>query len=292
MKHEKQSKLLHQVEPEAELGFDPIRRLTKDMKEAAKSFTINEVQYLVTYYYQQQENRKMSGNQVRALSASEQPCLLLKWLEDQTRSLESRIKLALDIWTDNHPVGVWCKSIYGIGPIITAGLLAHINLKKAAVRDGVARTPLASDLWSYAGLANKEWLPKTKRPWNAELKTLCYKAGECFVKFSNNPKCFYGHLYRQRKDLETARNERGEFAEQAKLKLEKFKIGKNTDAYAAYSIGKLPPAHIHARARRYAVKIFLAHFYMRLFEHEFGKPAPAPYAISILGHGHMILPPE
>lgn len=230
----------------------------------------------------------MAANQVLALTARENPCEVLGWLKSQTSGLESRIKGALDVWTDNHPVGQWCKGLYGVGPIITAGLLAHIDLKKASVRDGATRTPLASDIWAFAGLANVEWKKGQKRPHNAELKTLCYKIGECFVKFSNHKDCFYGHIYRQRKELEQARNEQFAFAEQAKAKLEKFNIGKTTDAYAAYSIGKLPPAHVHARARRYAVKLFLAHFYEKSYFHAFGHECPAPYAIAILGHGHRI----
>ena len=59
-------------------------------------------------------------------------------------------------------------------------------------------------------------------------------------------------------------------------KLEKYKIGKTTDAYKAYSVGKLPPAHIHARAKRYAVKMFISHLHEIWYEVELGKPAPVP----------------
>ncbi len=38
-----------------------------------------------------------------------------------------------------------------------------------------------------------------------------------------------------------------------------FNIGKSTEAYGHYSTGHLPPAPIDARARRWTVKLFLAH---------------------------------
>ena len=100
----------------------------------------------------------------------------------------------------------------------------------------------------------QEWLPKAKRPWNAALKTLCWKIGESFVKVSGNPGDFYGKLYAQRKLIEEQRNAAGAFAGQAAAKLKKFKIDKTTIAYQHYAAGKLPPAHIHARAKRWAVK--------------------------------------
>jgi hypothetical protein len=82
------------------------------------------------------------------------------------------------------------------------------------------------------------------------------------------------------------------YAEQAKAVLEKKKIGKTTDAYAAYSIGKLPPAHIHARAKRYAVKLFLAHLHEVWYTKHFGEAPPKPYPIAILGHAHYLAPPQ
>ena len=58
------------------------------------------------------------------------------------------------------------------------------------------------------------------------------------------------------------------------------KIGKDTDAIKSYRVGKLPPAHIHARAKRYAVKLFLAHFHETGYRLHYGTEPPAPYPIS------------
>ena len=78
----------------------------------------------------------------------------------------------------------------------------------------------------YAGMDPRStWEKGQKRPWNAQLKVLCWKLGESFVKVSGNEKAFYGRIYKERKALEMAKNEAGEYAAQAAAKLEKFKIG-------------------------------------------------------------------
>ena len=137
-----------------------------------------------------------------------------------------------------------------------------------------------------------EWRKGEKRPWNAALKTLCWKIGESFVKVSGREGDFYGQLYLRRKQYEQARNDSGALADQAARKLERFNIGKETDAYKAYAVGKLPPAHIHSRAKRWAVKLFLAHYHHVAWTLATGTPPPKPYVISVMGHADFIAPPN
>jgi len=261
------------------ITLTPVARLKRDVAAVASGMSGHEARFLVDAYYQMQEDRLRAQGRLRALSEAE-PNAVLSWLEDQSSVLESQIKRALDKYTDGHPVGRWLKEITGIGPVIAAGLLAHID---------ITRCPTAGHIWRYAGLdPTSTWEKGEKRPWNASLKVLCFKAGECFVKVQNNENDVYGKLYRQRKDLEIAKNEAGAFAEQAAKALAGKKYDKSTEAYKAYASGKLPPAHIHARARRYAVKIFLSHLHAYWYEVATGNAAPKPYAIAILGHAHMI----
>ncbi len=263
-----------------EIHDEVAARLNKDLREAAKKLTKGEARYLVDLYYTIQDYRKATNNQLR----SDEPGELLAWFGGQHGLLERHIKTALDIYTTEHPIGAWCKSITGIGPVIAAGLLAHIDIEKAKT---------AGAIWRFAGLdPSSTWGKGEKRPWNARLKVLCWKIGESFVKVSNKPDDFYGKIYRDRKDQEIKANEAGAFKEQAEAILAKKKIGKDTDAYAAYSQGKLPPAHIHARAKRYAVKLFLSHLFEKWYVHHYGKPAPEPYCFAHLGHVHKIEPPE
>jgi hypothetical protein len=161
-------------------------------------------------------------------------------------------------------------------------MLAHID---------ITRAPVAGSIWKFAGLdGTTEWGKGQKRPFNASLKTLCWKLGESFVKVSANPNDFYGQIYLQRKDLETERNEAGSYADSCAEILKKKNFSKSTDAYKAYITGKLPKGHIHARAKRYAVKLFLSHLHEVWRKHE-GLPVPDTYPIAHLGHVHKIDPP-
>jgi len=265
--------------------LEPVQRLTKDMRVAARSMGRQEIRYLVDGYYTLQEYRKAVAGQIRAMSESSEPTLLLEWMLRQMEILEGQIKGAMDAWTETHPVGRWSKSITGIGPIISAGLLAHIDITKA---------PHVGHVWAFAGLtADATWDKGTKRPWNAELKTLCaFKIGESFVKVQNNERDFYGHLLRAKKDALVAANERGDYSDAAAAKLRDVKIGKATEAYKHYAAGHLPPAHVHARARRWVVKLFLSHWHHVAYETEYGVAPAKPYPIALLGHADYIPPPN
>jgi len=247
-------------------------------------FTGAEFRYYVDLYYQLQEYRKAGGNQEKAaIRQNEPPGDFAKQIHGELRKLEMGIQVYLDEATDLLPVARWAKSIAGIGPVIAAGLMAHIDIERA---------PTVGHIWRFAGLdPTLKWEKKTKRPWNAALKVLCWKIGESFVKVSGNAADIYGQVYLTRKEQETARNAAGEYADQAKAILEQRKIGKDTEAYGHYSGGKLPPAQIHARAKRYAVKLFLSHYHHVAYLDRYGCEPPKPYVFSILGHGHYIAPP-
>jgi hypothetical protein len=259
-----------------------IRRLDRDLVRAAATLSEQEARFLVDAYYISQEDRKRANNQVRAMA--EEPHALVGWLATQSETLEGQIKRALESYSDGHPAGQWMKSIFGIGPVIAAGLLAHID---------ITMCPTVGHIWRYAGYdPETKWEKKTKRPWNASLKTLCWKIGQSFMKFSGNEDCVYGAVYKQRKAYEIARNERGDNADRAAKILTERKYDKTTEAYKAYSVGKLPPAHIDAQARRYAVKLFLSHLHLVWFYlHNNAVPAK-PYAIGHMDHTHFIPPPN
>ena len=93
-------------------------------------------------------------SQVRSLQKSNEPYNVTVWLGKQASVLEDRNKKILDIYTENHPVGSWLRSIKGIGPVLAAGLIANIDIKQA---------PTAGHIWSYAGLdPTAKWLSSTE----------------------------------------------------------------------------------------------------------------------------------
>lgn len=128
-------------------------------------------------------------------------------------------------------------------------------------------------------------------PYNKNMKVLMYKIGHSFLLCKNKPDSLYGRLYKERFDLETAKNENGDYADQAAQILATKNFNKSTDAYKAYSQGKLPKAHIMQRCQRYVTKLFISHLYEAAYWNKYGKQAPLPYALCFLeGHSDYIGP--
>ena len=267
-----------------ELGLDPLVRLSRDLKNAADSLGPEEARFLVDYYYTLQDARTTADNVVRASRSNEnEPHEIISWLAGNARGLENTVKSVLGVYSDSQIPGEWAMSITGIGPVISAGLLAHIDIEKA---------PTVGHIWSFAGLNPEQvWGKGEKRPWNAKLKTLCWKIGESFVKFKNHPNSTYGRYYDERKLYEQQKNEAGEYSERAAAKLKTTNITK-PEFRKIYEAGKLPDGHIHASAKRWVVKLFLAHFHHVYYESHFGTPPPKPYIIDRGNHAHIIAPPN
>ena len=256
--------------------YEPIVRASRDL-------ALTDVRFATDLYYQIQEYRKATANQKRESESAQEPGSLIDWTLDSMGTIEKSIKASLSKFSDGSEVGRWATSLTGIGPVLSAGLLAHIDIERA---------PTAGHIWSFAGLdPSKRWEKGKKRPWNARLKTLCWKIGDSFVKFSNHEECFYGHFYRERKAIEVSRNESDEYAEIARLTLEE-RTFKNKAVRAVYEGGKLPDGRIDLRARRWAVKLFLAHWHHVAYEVWRGEPPPRPYVLAQQGHAHYIAPPN
>lgn len=259
-----------------------LKQLRSDLIEASASLGPREIRYLVDVYYQLQEYRKRAANQGRAGGEVEEPIGAVVLMLDQFRGMENAIKSALDKWTDNHPMGEWAKAHVGVGPVISAGLIAHIDPHRAKT---------AGAVWRFAGLdPTLEWNKGQKRPYNARLKVLCWKLGESFKKFHNHEGCFYGHEYERQKRVYVERNERGDYAERSAEVLETRNLGDNVTR-KAYEKGRYPDGRIDAMATRWAVKLFLSHFWEEWRRQE-GLEIVAPYPIAQLGHAHKIQAPE
>ena len=217
---------------------------------------------------------------------------------------------------------ITCNSIHGIGPVIAAGLLAHINVnpwkclrpgKKGDERcgpddrnpehEGCNHNPVrtAGGVWAFAGLdPNAVWRKGGVRPWNARLKVLAWKIGDSFMKQRNmkidgvttpHTKDFYGKIYVIDKAKRVKKNEAGGFAELAARALTERKI-KDKKLRATYESGRLPDGRIEQQAQRCAAKLFLSHYFEVAYECKFGERAPGPYSIEQQKRAHYIAPPN
>jgi hypothetical protein len=250
--------------------FEMLQKLNRDMRQAAKIMDRNSIRYMVDLYYMTQKMRKAANSQI--LSMEGEPNRILQWTFDSYEMVENNIKKALDTFTDEYYVGQWLKSITGIGPVISAGLMSRLDIRKAKV---------GTQFWSYCGLnPAKKWEKGQKCPWNMELKRLCFIIGDCFMKFHNHANDHYGKLYVLRKEEERLANEIKKFAEQAATSLREKNYGAETDARKWYEKGMLPPARIHMRAMRWCVKIFISHVHHVMYWDYFKKNPPVPYAFT------------
>jgi hypothetical protein len=129
-----------------------------------------------------------------------------------------------------------------------------------------------------------------KLPYNGRLKTLCWKMGESFVKVANKEGATYGAFYAQCKAEEVRKNEAGELKAQAAHELA-TKTFKKEDSVTKQRLlaGMLSDAHLHSRAKRKTVKLFLSH-YWTVGRQARGLPIREPYAKIILGHDGIIEP--
>jgi hypothetical protein len=270
----------------SEIGLGPnaaVQRLSSDLRTASETLSEAEARYLVQGYYNVQELRIRCDAQVRKLQEGGRPSLLIGWLGGQTRVLESQIKGALDRFGTHHRFGQWPRRVTGIGPVLAAGLIAHTEIE---------RLPTAGHLWSFAGLdPSKSWERGQKRPWNADLKVLAWKIGQSFMKLHNHPADIYGKVYKIQKDKYIERNDDGGFADNAAKALGTKRWRKDTEAFKAYSVGRLPAGHVDAMARRYAVKLFLAHYWAVSYRIHHDSEPPLPYPVVHMGHAHVIPPP-
>lgn len=258
----------------------PEEAMSRDLRRAAGTLKDREAAFLVKQFYAIQELRMSANLRREKATEAKVPHDIINWFFGRAENLEKQIALALDHYTRGHVMGGWLRGVYGIGPILAAGFLAHLDITKA---------PTVGHFWQFAGIAgsgNKPWNRGEKRPYNVQLRTLCWKAGQSFMKFSNRPECAYGGEYRRRKERLIARNETGGFAERAARFVEKHRYGKETEAYKTCLTGRVPPSDIDAMARQQAVKIFLSDLHAAWYEAHFDKPPPLPYPIAILGHAH------
>lgn len=145
-----------------------IVRLTRDLREAASTMTAREARFLVDIYYQIQRQRIRGGNQETASDSADEPHRLISWVREQQHTLEKSVRSAMDTYSDSQVIGRWSKTICGIGPITSAGLMAHIDIEKA---------PTFGHILRFAGLdPTCKWLNEAQV--NQIISDLEHKKGE------------------------------------------------------------------------------------------------------------------
>lgn len=218
------------------------------MKEEVTKGMENEVTILINQYYQIQKHRIALGNEVFAQEKNDKPNEFLSEIAGDMLLIETKIDKRIKKEVKAHPMYAWLKNVKGVGHIFAAGLVTYIDITKAQH---------ASSVWKYAGLA-----PEQKRKagqkldYNPDLKTLCWKISNSFVKTKGK--------YREIYDTSKAYY-------QVKFPNE-VKEGKVT---------KYTKGHINNMALRRTVKLFLSDFWAEWRRIE-GLEVSEPFAHRIL----------
>lgn len=138
--------------------MDKLKTSVIDMSAESK----DSIRILVDMYYQMQSLRIASDNRARAVaqgfdkSQDSNPPAAIIWSANQFRYMEKSTKELLATYTKTSKVGLWLNSIVGIGPCISAGLMAYYTVNE--------NMKSCSNFWTYAGLNdnNIPWLGTAK----------------------------------------------------------------------------------------------------------------------------------
>ena len=114
--------------------------------------------------------------------------------------------------------------------------------------------------------------------------------GESFKKVSGYEDAYYGHKYRERKELR-GRPGRERFERRDGRGHVGGEEHPGSGDRAVYESGRLPAGRLDLRATRWTSKLFLSHWHEVAYLDHYGTPAPQPYAMSHLGHVHYEPPP-
>jgi hypothetical protein len=260
----------------------PIPKPDREVILQACKLSNAQVRLVVAAYYSAQENRKSCDNKVRhwgERAGEDELPLLLQYFADGNARMENEIKKNMERFSEASMPGRWALSLHGVGPCISAGCLAHIDVNKA---------PTVGHIWNFAGLnPTRKWLKGQKRPYNAALKQICFHMSDCAKRASGSEKSYYGKLYQWRKALVVKRNDDGLNAERAKTY-----YTKSDDVQKVLNQGKLPDWNLDRQACNWTAKIFLSHLHGVLYWDAFKKAPPRPFAIAHLDHAHEIRIPN
>ena len=227
------------------------------------------VRGLIEDFYDIQKYRIEVENQLRSAEqgASEQEQTFIKnVIVDRLTTIESEIEKYIGNNLKNEPMYTeWLKGVKGIGPLLSAGLIAWIG--------DIERFATISKLWAYCGLSvdpdgrARKRKAGEKSNWSSRLKTLAWKAGESFVKTKGGYRKLYD-IFRAEYDA-------------------KWLTPEDCGSIGCKNKKKCLDGHRYAAAKRKTAKVFLAHYWMKARQLK-GLPEEHPFIIGRDGHEHLI----
>lgn len=114
--------------------------ISKEVVLQAGKLTNPEARFLVSQYYDMQNMRKRADMQIRHLGDKVLPTLL-QYTADSAAMIEAQLVKGLKNFAESDPVGLWMLAQDGVGPVIAAGMLAHLDIEKARPPDISGASP-------------------------------------------------------------------------------------------------------------------------------------------------------
>lgn len=224
------------------------------------SDNLTELGLLVRQYDAIQVQRIAMNNRVIQYEKLGYDATVARHVLDGLRNLEAELLKEISSRLKLEPIyKYYLSKIKGIGPAISAQLITRIG--------DPARFDRISSLWKYCGLDVRDGEAPRRRKgtvanWNHHLRmVLVGRMIPQFIKLKGK-KCFGRDLYDQYKTFYTNRDK---------------------DAISA--------GHIENRARRKVAKVFLSCLWVA-WRRIKGLSITEPYAMSHLGHTHLVTPEE
>jgi len=170
----------------------------------------------------------------------------------------------------------WITAIKGLG----AGSLAA---QLIALIDDIERAPTISALWRYAGYAVIDGKAEKNRRgershFNGRLKSVCWLISDQFIRHQTD---FYRDIYDEYKYEQRQKH--------PEVVIKEKEVKQSDGTIKITKTKHFTDGHLHARARRYMMKMFLSHLWVTWRKHE-GLPISDPYVKAILGHSQIIEP--
>jgi len=244
------------------------------------------------YKWWYQLNEISRKYQQRMAAIKEGKTVMSAYLEREmyeTLGIETALEVAADeMAKEGKKLGAiweWVTSIKGIGNNLAAKLLSRI--------DDIGKFDTISKLWRFCGYAVIDGdidRPQSRetRPYDARLKSVLWEIAEQFIR--HRPE-IYREEYDEYKKEDRRKHPNVICRKCGTAFLPTIKTcpgckQTNKDFGLMYS-----DAHMNARAKRKAAKLFLSHLWVNWRQIE-GLPITKPYVEAILGHTNIIPPPD
>ena len=120
-----------------------LARLSKDVRLTSRELSVMKRAAWWICITSCNTNGLPCGPDSRDQSGADEPetTNVLSFFQSQVETLENQIRAALGEYAQKFVAGRWAQSIVGIGPVISAGLLCHIDIERAKHASQVGGTP-------------------------------------------------------------------------------------------------------------------------------------------------------